>query len=312
MYYFRQRKFFYLKRRAQGALDLELGDHALKKMTFPKSFSLKKLGQAVGACTFIGWLAFSGSVQAAHGSYNPMMPRQLSQEAAMADYTYGYSVLSGHAIDTLDAPNRAMWFVNYDIFDHYILRPIAHGYAFLPQGVQNSVGNFFNNLSEVNNIPNNLLVGEPKASAVSFSRLVVNSTIGILGLFDVASQIGLEAAPMEMQTVLGKAGVEQGPFMMIPAYGPTTARDLHGDTVDGLAFMWMSWPVTIGKWALQGIHNRAQMIPQEGVIDNAIDPYVQTRDVFLMYDENKVNPVAEGEIQSDDGFDESLLDEIDG
>lgn len=279
-----------------------------------KSFILKKLVRTASACTLAGCacLALSSSVYAAHGDYNPMMPRQLSQKDAQADYTYGYSILSGHAIDTLEEPNRAMWYLNYDIFDQYLLRPVAHGYAALPQGFQDGVGNFFNNLSEINNIPNNLLAGEGKASFVSFSRLLINSTVGILGIFDVATHMGLNYSPMEMKTLLGKAEVEQGPYLMIPAYGPTTARDIHGDTVDGLPWLWLSWPVVIGKWAVEGVHNRAQLISQEGVVDNALDPYVQSRDVMLMYDNNKVNPVAEGEVQSDDGFDESLLDEIDG
>lgn len=249
---------------------------------------------------------------ASHGAYNPMMPRQLSEQAASADYTYGYSVLSGHAIDTLEVPNRYMWYLNYDILDMYILRPVAHGYAYLPQGVQNSVGNFFNNLDEINNIPNNLLVGEFAASGSSLIRLAINSTIGILGFFDVASQFGIEHRPMNMATVLGKGKVEQGPFMMIPAYGPTTARDLHGDIIDGLPWYAVSWPITATKFVVRGIHDRAQLIDQEPVLDNSIDPYIFTRDAYLMYDENKVNPVQEGEVTDTDDFDDEFLDEIDG
>ncbi len=252
------------------------------------------------------------SAQAAHGNYNPMMPRQLSAQAASADYTYGYSILSGHAIDTLEGPNRYMWYLNYDILDHYVLRPVAHGYAMLPRGVQDSMGNFFNNLSEINNVPNNMLVGRFADSGTSLARLVINSTIGILGFFDVSSHIGLKYTPMAMTTVLGKGKVEQGPFIMVPFYGPTTARDIHGDTIDGLPFYALSWPVTVGKFVLEGVHNRAQLIDQESVVDNAVDPYIQTRDVYLMYGENKVNPIAEGEVESSDDFDESLLDEIDG
>lgn len=257
-------------------------------------------------------LVLVSPVQAAHGNYNPMMPRQLSEQAASADYSYGYSILSGHAIDTLETPNRYMWYVNYNILDRYLLRPVAHGYAKLPRGLQDSMGHFFNNLSEVNNIPNNLLVGNLSESGISLARLLVNSTIGFLGFFDVASEMGLTYSPMSMSTVLGKAQVEQGPFFMVPAYGPTTAREVHGDVIDGMPFSMLSWPVTIGKFALEGVHNRAQLIDQEAVVDNAVDPYIQTRDVYLMYGENKVNPIAEGEVESSDDFDDSLLDEIDG
>ncbi|WP_317383344.1 VacJ family lipoprotein [Anaerobiospirillum succiniciproducens] len=264
------------------------------------------------AALMLSTVGLTTEAQAAHGAYNPMMPRQLSEKAASADYTYGYSVLSGHAIDTLEGPNRYMWYLNYDILDKYILRPVSHGYAYLPQGVQNSVGNFFNNLDEINNVPNNLLVGEFASSGTSLVRLAINSTIGILGFFDVASYIGIKHTPMNMATVLGKGKVEQGPFMMIPAYGPTTARDLHGDIIDGLPWYAVSWPITTAKFVIRGIHNRAQLIDQEHVLDNSIDPYIFTRDAYLMYDENKVNPIQEGEVTDTDDFDDELLDEIDG
>ena len=264
------------------------------------------------AALMLSTVGLTTEAQAAHGAYNPMMPRQLSEKAASADYTYGYSVLSGHAIDTLEGPNRYMWYLNYDILDKYILRPVSHGYAYLPQGVQNSVGNFFNNLDEINNVPNNLLVGEFASSGTSLVRLAINSTIGILGFFDVASYIGIKHTPMNMATVLGKGKVKQGPFMMIPAYGPTTARDLHGDIIDGLPWYAVSWPITTAKFVIRGIHNRAQLIDQEPVLDNSIDPYIFTRDAYLMYDENKVNPIQEGEVTDTDDFDDELLDEIDG
>lgn len=264
------------------------------------------------AALMLSTVGLTTEAQAAHGAYNPMMPRQLSEKAASADYTYGYSVLSGHAIDTLEGPNRYMWYLNYDILDKYILRPVSHGYAYLPQGVQNSVGNFFNNLDEINNVPNNILVGEFASSGTSLVRLAINSTIGILGFFDVASYIGIKHTPMNMATVLGKGKVEQGPFMMIPAYGPTTARDLHGDIIDGLPWYAVSWPITTAKFVIRGIHNRAQLIDQEPVLDNSIDPYIFTRDAYLMYDENKVNPIQEGEVTDTDDFDDELLDEIDG
>ena len=264
------------------------------------------------AALMLSTVGLTTEAEAAHGAYNPMMPRQLSEKAASADYTYGYSVLSGHAIDTLEGPNRYMWYLNYDILDKYILRPVSHGYAYLPQGVQNSVGNFFNNLDEINNVPNNLLVGEFASSGTSLVRLAINSTIGILGFFDVASYIGIKHTPMNMATVLGKGKVEQGPFMMIPAYGPTTARDLHGDIIDGLPWYAVSWPITTAKFVIRGIHDRAQLIDQEPVLDNSIDPYIFTRDAYLMYDENKVNPIQEGEVTDTDDFDDELLDEIDG
>lgn len=278
---------------------------------FFKKLASRALVSSLGLSLCLGALATSFNAHAAHGAYNPMMPRQLSEEAATADYAYGYSILPGHAIDTLEGPNRYMWYVNYDIFDHYILRPVAHGYAMLPQGFQDGVGNFLSNLGEVNNAPNNLLVGNFGDAGVSVGRFVINSTVGVLGIFDVASHIGLQSAPMSMSTVLGKAGVDQGPYIMVPAYGPVTARSANGDAIDGLPFYFISWPVIISKWVVSGVHNRAQLIDQEAVLDNSIDPYVSARDIYLMYSNNKVNPLSEGEIKPTDELDQSVLDDID-
>ena len=210
------------------------------------------------------------AAQAARSTYNPMVPRQLKIESAQNDYTYGYSILSGNAIDTLEVPNRVVgWTLNYEIFDRYLLRPVAHGYAALPQPVQLGVGNFFSNIAELDN------------------------------------------KPMEMDTVLGKAGMDSGPFLMVPIYGPTTARAAHGDTADNWPYFFFPWYVGIGAWAVEGIHNRAQLIDQEGVVDNAIDPYVQTRDFYLMHNQGKVDPSASMQ-NEEPSVDESFLDEIDG
>lgn len=252
------------------------------------------------------------AAQAARSTYNPMVPRQLKIESAQNDYTYGYSILSGNAIDTLEVPNRVVgWTLNYEIFDRYLLRPVAHGYAVLPQPVQLGVGNFFSNIAELNNTVNNLFIGEVKNSGISLTRFIVNSTMGFLGFIDVASQMGLDNKPMEMDTVLGKAGMDSGPFLMVPIYGPTTARAAHGDTADNWPYFFFPWYVGIGAWAVEGIHNRAQLIDQEGVVDNAIDPYVQTRDFYLMHNQGKVDPSASMQ-NEEPSVDESFLDEIDG
>ncbi len=257
--------------------------------------------------------ALTPAAQAARSLPNPMSPRVLNYTAYHQDYSYGYSKLPGNAIDTLETPNRVVgWNVNYVFFDNYVLRPVAHGYAMLPDFVQTGVGNFLGNLNEVHNVVDNLLLLEFEDSLKSLARFGINSTLGLLGLIDVASDMGLESAPMDLSTVMGRAGTEQGPYLMIPFLGPTTAREIHGDTIDNAPF-WLLLPTyaNIARWALGGIHARAQLIDQEGVVDNAVDPYASTREIYLMYAEGLVNPDAA--LQTDDSitFDESFLDEID-
>lgn len=258
-------------------------------------------------------LGFVTVAEAARSTPNPMTPRVLNATAYHADYSYGYSLLTGNAIDTLETPNRVVgWNVNYEFFDRYVLRPVAHGYALLPRPVQTGVGNFLSNLNEPGNTLNNLLIGEPGDSLKSLTRFCINSTVGILGFIDVAGGMGLDGAPMEMSTVLGRAGMEQGPYIMVPLYGPTTGRELHGDTIDDIPFMFFPFYVNVAQWALNGIHARAQLIDQEGVVDNAFDPYVSTRDIYLMYSEGKVHPEAALAPEEEEFIDPAFLDEIDG
>ncbi len=255
----------------------------------------------------------SFGANAAHSIYNPMAPRSISVEATNKDYSYGLSVLPGNSIDSVDPFFRYVgWVPNYYVFDRYILRPLAHGYAKLPDGVQSSVGNFFSNLDEINNIPNNLLIGEPESSCISLGRFTINSTAGILGFFDVASKLGLQSRPMSMDTVLGKAGVDQGMYMMIPIAGPYTERSLHATLIDNWPYyLWSNIWIDAALWAVEGVHNRAQLVSQEALVDNSVDPYAQTRQIFLMYAQGKVDPDATLKDNSVDEDVDSFLDEID-
>lgn len=254
----------------------------------------------------------STAVFAAHSSYSPMAPRQLSQTASEADYSYGISILPGNSIDSVDPFFRYVgWSINYYYLDRYILRPVAHGYAALPRPVQTGFGNFLSNLKEVNNTVNNAVLLDPAAASISLGRFLINSTLGLLGFIDVASYMGLERKEMDMGTVMGRYGVDQGMYMMIPVLGPSTERDLTGSTID-------SWPyIAIDNFGLEivvslfeAIHNRAQLIDQEALIDNAVDPYNQTRTFYLMYREGKVHPKSL-EQNNEETIDESYLDEID-
>ncbi len=268
---------------------------------------MKKLALLIALGAMIG----TAPALARHASPNPMMPRQVVKEYAAKDYSYGYSLLPGHAVDTLESPNRVFWYFNYDLMDRYVLRPVAHAYSWLPDPVQTGVGNFFSNIGEINNFTNNILVGRISDSGISLGRRVITATLGILGIFDVASEMGSGYYPMDMSTVLGKAGMEQGPYLMVPVYGMTTPRAVHGSVADSWPYAFFNWPVSVAAWAVRGVHSRAQLIEQEGLVDNALDPYVQTRDIYLMYAEGKVNPTEEGGMVVEDDLDAEFMDEID-
>lgn len=227
----------------------------------------------------------------------------------------------GGSTDSFPTFNRAMWWFNYDIMDKHMLRPVVHGYVnWVPTPVRSGVSNFVDNLEEPNNMVNNMLLGEVKHSGASLARFSLNSTVGMLGLFDIATDMGIDRHRMSMSTVLGKAKVTQGPYFMVPVAGPMTLRSGIGQVVDNLywPYSYMSTSVTIAKFALTGLDARSKVINQESIIDNALDPYITTRDFYLQYEEAKVqgkaftdadtapknNPAADAEV-------EKYLDEID-
>lgn len=257
-------------------------------------------------------LVMSSGAIAQHTSFNPMAPRQIYQQLSEADYSYGYSILPGNSIDGIEPVNRYVgWSINYYALDRYFLRPVAHGYAHLPQFMQDGVGNFFSNISEINNTLNNLLLGRFVDSATSFGRLLINSTVGLLGLFDPASHMGLQKHAMKMNTVLGKYGVDQGEYLMVPFMGPTTERNLHASAADNWYYYVLNEPfITAACYLIEGIHTRAQYISQEKFIDDAVDPYAQLKQIYLSHEQGLVDPDA---ALKDDkqAVDDAYLDEID-
>lgn len=232
-----------------------------------------------------------------------------------ADYPSG----PGGSTDSFPTFNRAMWWVNYDILDKNVFRPVVHGYVeWVPAPFRTGVSNFVANLDEPNNTVNNLLLGEFKHSGASLARFSLNSTVGLLGLFDIATDMGIERREMSMSTVLGRAKMTQGPYFMIPVAGPMTLRSGIGQVVDNLywPYSYMTTPVTIAKFALSGLDARSKVIDQEAIIDNALDPYITTRDFYLQYQEAKVQgkKAAKMGSKSDAETDaevEKYLDEID-
>lgn len=257
-------------------------------------------------------LLLQGSAFARHSSYSPMAPRQLSQQDSQRDYTYGLSVLPGNSIDAIEPVNRYVgWNFDYYVLDRYMLRPLAHGYRHLPQFVQSGVGNFFGNIDDLTSSVNNLVLGEVGDSGLSVSRFALNSTVGLLGLVDVAGYLGIEPHRMKFSTVAGRAGADQGAFIMMPFTGPTTERDLHGNTIDSWPYyLWTGPFVQLVLRAVNGVHDRSRLVDQEDMIDNALDPYAQTRQIYLMYQQGKVDPQA-AERNEEEELDESFLDEID-
>lgn len=187
--------------------------------------------------------------------------------------------------DPLEPFNRAMYTFN-DKLDRYFLKPVAKGYrAVVPSPARTGVSNFFNNLREPIVFINDTLQGKFKHAAGDLGRFVTNTTIGIFGLFDVATHFGLEQHNEDFGQTLGVWGVKEGPYLVLPFFGPSNFRDGVGLYADYQAYppSHMEEQSTASKlYLLQTISTRAQLLEAGDILEQAAgqDPYVFVREAY--------------------------------
>lgn len=185
--------------------------------------------------------------------------------------------------DPLEGYNRFVFGFN-DKADRFVLKPIAKGYkAVTPDPVERSVRRFFDNLGEVVNVFNDILQGKFGQAANDTGRFLVNSTVGVLGFFDVAEDMGLRKNDGEdFGQTLGHWGVGSGPYFVIPFLGPSTVRDAPARIVDTLVnpiSQIDDTPTRYTVYAVDFITTRAQLLDAEELITG--DKYVFIREVYL-------------------------------
>jgi phospholipid-binding lipoprotein MlaA len=194
--------------------------------------------------------------------------------------------------DPWEGYNRPMYEFN-DTVDKAVLKPISQGYQKVtPDFVQQGVSNFFENLQDLGTGLNNLLQGKLTEGAGDLGRLVVNSTIGILGLWDVATPMGLEKHHEDFGQTLGWWGVPPGPYFIIPLFGPSTLRDAPARYVDP-SFAYNRGIDDVAArnslFGLDVVRTRANLLKAEKVLDEAaLDRYSFTRDAWLQRRRNMV------------------------
>jgi phospholipid-binding lipoprotein MlaA len=134
--------------------------------------------------------------------------------------------------DPWEGFNRSMYKFNYYV-DKYALLPVVNTYEFItPTVAQTGVSNFFNNIGEIRTLYNSMLQLKGEKSLITTGRFIVNSTIGIIGLFDVATQFGLKRENEDFGQTLAVWGVGRGPYLVVPVLGPGTVRSTSGFVVD--------------------------------------------------------------------------------
>lgn len=186
--------------------------------------------------------------------------------------------------DPYEGFNRAMYQFN-DAVDRAVLKPTAKGYRYItPDPVETSISNFFDNLGTPLDIFNNAFQGEFLEALSDTGRLIVNSTIGVLGFFDPASKLGMPAHEEDFGQTLGVWGVPSGPYLVLPFLGSSTVRDTAGMVPDYYLdplFYYENDGEETGLKAMWVIDTRARLLDAETFLKDAYDPYSFIRDAYL-------------------------------
>lgn len=203
-------------------------------------------------------------------------------------------------IDPLEPANRVFYSVN-ETLDGLFVKPMAEIYAMaIPAPMRESVGNFFSNLGYINVILNSFLQGKSDEGWSDTSRFLINSTLGIGGLFDVAENMGFERRQEDFGQTLAVWGSERGPYLYLPIVGPNSARDAP-DIVSSVVtnpLFYVSSTILYPVTALGVINRRAELLDATRMRDeSAVDPYIFTREAYLQrrnYLIHDGNPPASG------------------
>lgn len=195
------------------------------------------------------------------------------------------------ARDPIEPVNRAMFAVN-DGLDVVIVKPLATVYrAVLPTPMRRGVANFFGNLGDLWSAVNNGLQGKGQATGDSLGRVLINSTVGVLGVMDVASDLGIERHSADFGMTLGKWGLPPGPYIVMPILGPYTLREVAALPVDrtGNLINQISGEETRNALTfVNGISIRASYLGADSVVEGAaLDKYTFTRDAYLQRQRNR-------------------------
>ncbi|EJN03354.1 VacJ family lipoprotein [Herbaspirillum sp. YR522] len=205
---------------------------------------------------------------------------------------------SNNPNDPLEGFNRAMFSFN-DGVDRVALKPAAQAYdTVVPGPVQTGIGNFFGNIGDLWSSINQLLQGRIEQGVSTFMRVAINTTFGLGGVLDVATEARLPREKSDFGQTLGKWGVGSGPYVVLPFFGPSTLRDTAGLPIDLYGDLWTYKRPT--RWRNVGsvvrvIDRRAQLLDASTLLeDAALDKYDFVRDAYLQRRQSQISGSRSG------------------
>lgn len=211
--------------------------------------------------------------------------------------------------DPLEGINRGIYKFN-DVADKAVIKPVATAYKTItPSPIRKGFNNFFNNLSTITTVLNDLLQLKFAEAFTDAGRFVINTTFGLAGFIDVASMDNIPHRKEDFGQTLGFWGVGNGAYLVLPLLGPSSLRDVTGFTVDTLTTDPITYTHNIGQIRLhnqlraaQLVDKRTQLLEAGDLVDSAsLDPYSFMRDAYL---QRRANQVADGVVtaNAEDGF----------
>lgn len=199
--------------------------------------------------------------------------------------------------DPWEAFNRPVFRFN-DTLDTYALKPLAQGYQKVtPQFLEDGVHNVFGNIGDVGNLANNLLQGKVHDAGVDTGRLIFNTTFGVLGFFDVATEMGLQRSDEDFGQTLGAWGLGSGPYLVLPFLGPSSLRDAPAKIPDSYLGMYPYIDHVPTRNVTRGVNvvdARASLLSAEKMVSG--DKYIFIRNAYL---QNREFRVQDGEVVDD-------------
>ena len=213
------------------------------------------------------------------------------------------TTLEDEIYDPFEPVNRAIFSFN-NVADRIVLEPIAKGYKKLPSPLQSGINNFLSNLRAPLVVVNQLLQGQGENAIQSSGRFIVNSTVGVFGLFDVAEKIGLEEKEEDYGQTLATWGVGDGFYIVLPLFGPSNLRDTTGMVLTMMTDPINAYAVSEGEaWlvpmrtAANAVDQRSQIIDEVNALrDNSVDYYAAVRSSYYQNRKAAINNVDDTEL----------------
>lgn len=240
--------------------------------------SLSWLGELAVAVTIVGLVGTSSAMAEDPQSTGEGATRQVE----------GAVLLETEQIEEYDPwepYNEKIFNFNHKVFDRYVLKPAATAWDYLPDPVQESLGKAFDNIATPRRVVNNLLQAKFKGAGTELARFGINTTVGVVGFFDVAKKMGLEKSDADTGQTLGIWGVGPGPYLILPFLPPLTARDAFGFAADA-AMDPLNYLIPFAALAGRGtgdvVNARSQNLELfESVEESTVDLYSAVRNFYL-------------------------------